>query len=39
VNEIERKIEEAHKRREEARNLQNSTDRMVAEIQKITEEV
>lgn len=39
VNEIERKIEEAHKLREEARTLQNSTDKMVAEIMQITDEV
>ena len=39
VGEIERKIKEAHERREEARKLQNSTDQMVAEITKITEEV
>ena len=39
VNEIERKIKEARERREEARKLQNSTDQMVAEIMKITDEV
>ena len=39
MGEIERKIKEAHERREEARKLQNSTDQMVAEITKITEEV
>lgn len=39
VNEVERKIKEAHERREEARKLQNSTDDMVAYIMQITDEV
>lgn len=39
VKEIEIKIEEAHQRRQEARKLQNSTDQMVAEINRVTEEV
>lgn len=39
VDEVERKIKEAHERREEARKLQNSTDDMVAYIMQITDEV
>lgn len=39
VGEIERRIKEAHERREEARRLQSSTDQMVEAIMNITDEV